>query len=125
SDRHGRSTNPAAVSPLDRLGRNSLRTFALRPSGVSDLPPARPATRSPRAGGAHGRGEQRHSDLQREGGNNGDAFGVANNTTMTVLDLLLATDRQAVGGVLYGGNTAKKGEANDLFSALNQAGGIG
>ena len=34
-------------------------------------------------------------------GSNGDAFGVANNTTMTVLDLLLATDAQAVNGVLY------------------------
>ena len=58
-------------------------------------------------------------------GSDGDAFGVANNTTMTVLDLLPAADRQAVGGVLYGGNATKRGEANDLFGALNQAGGIG
>src|SRR4029077_2812331 len=36
-------------------------------------------------------------------GGNGDAFGVANNTTMTILDLLLATDDQAVNGLLYGG----------------------
>ena len=38
-------------------------------------------------------------------GANGDAFGVANNTTMTVMDLLLAADAQAVNGVLYNGNT--------------------
>jgi hypothetical protein len=57
-------------------------------------------------------------------GASGDAFGVANNTTMTVMDLLLATDAQAVNGVLYGGNTTKRNEANDIFSAINQAGGL-
>jgi hypothetical protein len=57
-------------------------------------------------------------------GSNGDAFGVANNTTMTVLDLLLAADAQAVDGVLYNGNTTRRNEANNVFSALNQAGGI-
>ena len=57
-------------------------------------------------------------------GCNGDAFGVANNTTMTVMDLLLATDAQAVNGVLYNGNTTRRNEANDVFSAVNQAGGI-
>src|SRR5207249_3343001 len=41
-------------------------------------------------------------------GSNGDAFGVANNTMLTVMDLLLATDAQAVNGVLYGGNTTKR-----------------
>ena len=57
-------------------------------------------------------------------GSNGDAFGVANNTSLTVMDLLLATDAQAVKGVLYGGNTAKRSEANAIYSALNQAGNI-
>ncbi|HEV8060387.1 MAG TPA: Ig-like domain repeat protein [Gemmataceae bacterium] len=57
-------------------------------------------------------------------GSSGDAFGVANNTVMTVLDLLVAADEQAVNGVLYNGNVTKRNEANDLFSALNQAGGI-
>jgi N-acetylneuraminic acid mutarotase len=57
-------------------------------------------------------------------GNDGDAFGVANNTTMTVMDLLLATDAQSVNGVLYGGNTTKRTEANDIYSLINQAGGI-
>jgi hypothetical protein len=55
---------------------------------------------------------------------NGDAFGVADNTTLTVLDLLLATDQQAVNGVLYNGNTTKRKEANDVYSALNEAGDI-
>ena len=57
-------------------------------------------------------------------GSNGDAFGVANNTSMTVLDLLLATEAQAVNGLLYNGNTARRNEANAVYSALNQAGGI-
>jgi hypothetical protein len=57
-------------------------------------------------------------------GSGGDAFGVANNTTMTVLDLLLATDAQSANGVLYNGNTAKRNEANNVYSALNQAGSI-
>jgi hypothetical protein len=58
-------------------------------------------------------------------GSNGDAFGVANNTTMTVLDLLLATDSQAGNGLLYYGNTTLRTEANNVFNALDQAGGIG
>jgi probable HAF family extracellular repeat protein len=57
-------------------------------------------------------------------GANGDAFGVANNTVMTVLDFLLAADAQAVNGVLYNGSTAKRNMANNVFSAINQAGGI-
>jgi uncharacterized delta-60 repeat protein len=57
-------------------------------------------------------------------GSNGDAFGVANNTTMTVMDLLLATDAQAIDGVLYNGNTTKRNEANAVYSAINQAGSI-
>src|SRR5262249_57981823 len=55
---------------------------------------------------------------------NGDAFGVANNTNLTVMDLLLAADAQAVNGVLYNGNTTRRNEANSVFSAVNQAGGI-
>jgi hypothetical protein len=57
-------------------------------------------------------------------GRNGDAFGVTDNTTMTVLDLLLATDEQAVDGVLYNGDQTLRKEANDLFDALNQAGAL-
>ena len=57
-------------------------------------------------------------------GSNGDAFGVANNSTLMLMDLLLAADAQAVNGVLYGGNAAERNEANAVFSAVNQAGGI-
>jgi hypothetical protein len=57
-------------------------------------------------------------------GTNGAAFGVANNTTMTVMGLLLAADSQAVDGVLYNGNTTKRNQANSVFSAINQAGGV-
>ena len=57
-------------------------------------------------------------------GPNGDAFGGANNTTLTVMDLLLATDYQAINGLLYNGNAARRNEANGVYSALNQAGSI-
>jgi hypothetical protein len=55
-------------------------------------------------------------------GTNGAAFGVADNTTMTVMDLLLAVDAQAVNGVLYNGNAARRNMANTVFSAINQVG---
>jgi hypothetical protein len=57
-------------------------------------------------------------------GSNGDAFGVANNTTLTLMDLLLAADAQAVNGVLYNGDKTRRNEANAVFSAVNQDGGI-
>jgi hypothetical protein len=57
-------------------------------------------------------------------GTNGAAFGVADNTTMTVMDLLLATDAQSVNGVLYNGDTTKRNKANNIFSAINEGGGI-
>jgi hypothetical protein len=57
-------------------------------------------------------------------GSNGSAFGVADNTAMTVMDILLAADAQSVNGVLYGGNTTKRTKANSVFSGINQAGGI-
>jgi hypothetical protein len=57
-------------------------------------------------------------------GGDGAAVSVANNTTVTVLDALLAADAQAVKGVLYNSDTTLRKEANDLFSAINQAGSI-
>jgi hypothetical protein len=56
-------------------------------------------------------------------GTNGAAFGVADNTVMTVMDVLLAADAQAVNGVLYNGDKTKRDKANAVFSAINQAGG--
>jgi uncharacterized delta-60 repeat protein len=57
-------------------------------------------------------------------GSNGDAFGAANNTTLAVLNLLLATNERAVGGWLYSGDATQRSHANNIYSALNQAGGI-
>jgi hypothetical protein len=57
-------------------------------------------------------------------GSDGAAFGVANKTTLNVYELLKAVDSQAFDGVLYGGDKTLRNEANDLFSALNQAGSI-
>src|SRR5262249_47854853 len=47
-------------------------------------------------------------------GSNSDAFGVADNTVRSALDLLLATDAQAVNGLLYNGNTTKRNHANNV-----------
>jgi hypothetical protein len=49
---------------------------------------------------------------------------VANNTTVTVLDLLLATDAQAVNGLLYNGNATRREHANNVYSFVNQTGDI-
>jgi hypothetical protein len=57
-------------------------------------------------------------------GTSGDAFGVADGTTLTLMQLLLATDALSANGVLYGGNLARRRAANDVYAALNQAGGL-
>jgi hypothetical protein len=57
-------------------------------------------------------------------GTNGAAFGVADNTVMTVMDILLATDAQAINGIMYSGDTVKRNKANNVFSAITQAGGV-
>jgi hypothetical protein len=57
-------------------------------------------------------------------GVDGAAFGVANNSTLNVYELLRAVDHLAVSGVLYNGNKTLRTEANDLFDALNHAGAI-
>ena len=55
-------------------------------------------------------------------GSSGAAFGVANNTTMMILDSLLATDRRTTGGLLYGGDRLFRSLANEVYSAINEAG---
>jgi len=57
-------------------------------------------------------------------GANGAAFGVPDNTIMTVYDILAAADARAVGGVLYGGNWAMRTMANNVFAGINEAGDI-
>jgi hypothetical protein len=58
-------------------------------------------------------------------GIDGAAFGVANNTTLNVYELLVAVNKPAKGDVLYGGNATLQAQCADLFDALNQAGNIG
>ena len=50
--------------------------------------------------------------------------GVANNTTLSVMQILQATNALASGGVLYSGNTSLCNLANNVYSAINQLGGI-
>jgi hypothetical protein len=55
-------------------------------------------------------------------GADGAAFGVKNNTTLNVYELLKSVDRQVVNGVLYNGDKTLRNEATDLFDA-QQGGG--
>jgi hypothetical protein len=57
-------------------------------------------------------------------GKDGAAFGVANNSTLDVYQLLLAVNKKAVNGVLYNGNTSLQAQCADLLGALDQAGSI-
>ena len=56
---------------------------------------------------------------------NGAAFGVANNSTLTVLDILKKANSIAVRGVLYNGNNSLRNMANTVFDGINTAGDIG
>lgn len=57
-------------------------------------------------------------------GSNGAAFGVANNSTITLLQALDATNQLSSGdnGQLYGGNTTLRAEAYTLYAAIAQNG---
>jgi hypothetical protein len=55
-------------------------------------------------------------------GPNGAAFGVANNSTLDVLHLLLAVNAQAVNGIPYGGDQLLNQEALAVLKALNHDG---
>jgi parallel beta-helix repeat protein len=57
-------------------------------------------------------------------GGNGQAFGVANNINMTVLDILDAANDRAVNGVLYNGNATLRNMANTVFTGINERGDI-
>ncbi len=57
-------------------------------------------------------------------GSRGAAFGVADDTEMTVLDMLLATDLMAVSGQLYGTAVLLRNLANEAYSAVNEQGDI-
>ncbi|MGA2500384.1 MAG: SdrD B-like domain-containing protein, partial [Tepidisphaeraceae bacterium] len=55
-------------------------------------------------------------------GANGSAFGVSNNSNITVMNALLSVNNQAANGVLYNGNTSLQNMANVVFSNINQNG---
>ena len=55
-------------------------------------------------------------------GDAGAAFGVADGTEMTVMDILLATNDQAIDGVLYDGDAILRSMANAVYTAINEAG---
>ena len=57
-------------------------------------------------------------------GTSGAAFGVGDNTTLNVYELLLAANSQAVNGVLYGGDGGLRLLAYGVFDGLNKAGGL-
>jgi hypothetical protein len=50
---------------------------------------------------------------------------VADDTNMTILDMLLATDLMAVSGRLYGTAVLLRNLANEAYSAINEAGDRG
>ena len=57
-------------------------------------------------------------------GSSGAAFGVANNTTLTVMQILQAANTNAVSGSLWNGNTSLRNLANTVFDGINQTGDI-
>jgi hypothetical protein len=57
-------------------------------------------------------------------GPSGAAFGVADDSTLNVYQLLLAANRQAVNGVLYDGDAGLRQMAFDVFDGINTAGGL-
>jgi N-acetylneuraminic acid mutarotase len=57
-------------------------------------------------------------------GSDGAAFGVANNTTLNVYQLLMAVNTKANNGLLYNGDVTLQKQAADLLGSLNLAGSI-
>ena len=57
-------------------------------------------------------------------GSSGAAFGVANNTILSVYQFLLAANKQSSKGSLYNGNATNLGLANTVFNNINTLGDI-
>jgi SdrD B-like domain len=57
-------------------------------------------------------------------GSYGAVFGLPNNTTVTVLDLLFAVNARSANGVLFRGDTIKRLIAEIVFGLINEIGGI-
>jgi hypothetical protein len=58
-------------------------------------------------------------------GSSGAAFGVANNTVLTVAQILASANRGSTNGLLYGGDTSLITLANSVLDGINQKGDIG
>jgi hypothetical protein len=58
-------------------------------------------------------------------GANGAAFGVANNSAISILQALYYTNAQSTAsGVLYGGNFILQNQASTIYASIDSAGGI-
>ena len=63
-------------------------------------------------------------------GSNGNAFGVANNSVLSIIDILSRTDAMSSGGTgatqydIYNGNTVLQNMAINVYDAINNAGHI-
>jgi uncharacterized repeat protein (TIGR01451 family) len=57
-------------------------------------------------------------------GGNGAAFGLPNNTTTTILDLLVRASKNSVKGILNNGNQTYMNMTNGVFDAINNKGDI-
>jgi hypothetical protein len=57
-------------------------------------------------------------------GDNGAAFGVANDSSLTVMDILHRTNDRTVRGYLWGGNYLYRNMGNIVYSGLNEQGDI-
>ncbi len=57
-------------------------------------------------------------------GTSGLAFDVADYSEISIMDILLATDEQAVDGMLYDLDAVLQSLANEVYSAINEAGDI-
>lgn len=57
-------------------------------------------------------------------GNSGAAFGAANDSALTVWDILQRTNARAVNGYLWNGHSGNRALAMNVFLGINQAGGI-
>ncbi len=57
-------------------------------------------------------------------GSNGGSFGVADNTSMTILQMLAYANSKSANGVLYSTSTSLLSEANVAFTSVNQTGDI-
>lgn len=55
-------------------------------------------------------------------GGSGAAFGVPNNTTLNVYQILRAANQRAATGFLFSGDRRMRSLANDVFSGINEAG---